>query len=338
VFLFPQKKNLFILFCFSAVQFSIAQSDSLKTFSTINNYKRDDSLRLFSKINSYACNMICPVSQSINKKRLGLVVSTEAVLYGGSLIGLNQLWYKEYPRSSFHFFNDNTEWLQMDKVGHATTAYNVGIIGIDLMKWTGVERKKAIWYGGMLGSLYQSTIEILDGYSSEWGFSVGDFAANTIGSFLVVGQELAWDQQRIRLKYSFQQSSYSQYRPNVLGRNWQQNILKDYNGQTYWLSVNPSSFMSKQSRFPRWLNIAAGYGAEGMIGGETNPRYLDASGNQISFERYRQFYLSLDVDLSRIRTRSKILRTVFKTINFIKIPFPAIEFNKYGMKGNWLGF
>ena len=277
-------------------------------------------------------------TSSLNKKYLSIVVGAEATIYAGSLIALNNLWYKDYPRSSFHFFNDNLEWLQMDKCGHATTSYNIGRIGINLMKLSGVKRKKAIWYGGILGSVYQNTIEVLDGFSSQWGFSIGDFSANTLGSALVIGEELAWDEQRIVLKYSFQQSKYAKYRPGELGNGIAENWLKDYNGQTYWLSINPSAFMKKKALFPKWLNIAIGYGAEGMTGGAFNPLYIDANGNQITFERYRQLYISLDVDLTRIPTKSKFLKTLFTAIGFIKIPAPSIEFNKYGLKGHWLGF
>ena len=179
-------------------------------------------------------------STPFNKKKLALVVGTETALYSSSLIALNELWFADYSQSSFHLFNDNYEWQQMDKFGHATTSYYLGRVGIGLMKWSGVKRKKAIWYGGMLGWFYQSTIEVLDGCSSGWGFSLGDIGANTVGSILVIGEELAWDDQRIVLKYSFQQSKYSKYRPSILGSTWQENMLKDYNGQTYWLSVNPS--------------------------------------------------------------------------------------------------
>lgn len=273
-----------------------------------------------------------------NKKRLALVVSTESALYAGSMIGLNELWYKDYPRSSFHFFDDNQEWMQMDKCGHLTTAYYIGRVGIDMMKWSGVERKKAIWYGGMVGSVYQSTIEVLDGFSSEWGFSLGDFTANTLGSLMVVGQQLAWNDQRMVLKFSFQPSVYAPYRPNVLGKDLQENILKDYNGQTYWLSVNPAAFMSHQTRFPKWLNIAVGYGAEGMTGAFANPLYIDASGTPVNFERYRQFYLSFDIDLTRIKSKSTLLNTIFNTIGFIKIPAPSLEFSKNGISGNLIGF
>lgn len=276
--------------------------------------------------------------QVFNKRRLTTVLTTESLIYSGAMIGLNELWYKDYPRSSFHFFNDNNEWMQMDKVGHIYSSYYVGKLGMDALSWSGVSRKKVIWYGGMLGSFFLSTIEVLDAFSSEWGFSVGDIAANTLGSAMLIGQELAWNEQRVILKYSFRRTDYAKYRPELLGKNFQENMFKDYNGQTYWLSVNPSSFMNNNSRFPKWLNVAVGYGASGMLGGVTNPFIADEKGNPVSFERYRQYYLSLDVDLTRIKTKSKFLTALFKTVNCLKFPAPAIEFNKNGVNALLFGF
>jgi uncharacterized protein YfiM (DUF2279 family) len=275
---------------------------------------------------------------SFNKKRFVLATSTQVALYGGSLIGLNELWYKGYPRSSFHFFNDNKEWLQMDKVGHLYSSYNIGLSGIELLRWSGVSRKKAVWYGGLTGFVYLGTIEVLDGFSSQWGFSWGDFCANTTGSLLLIGEELAWKKQRITLKYSVHQSNYAQYRPDVLGSNFSEQFIKDYNGQTYWLSVNIASFLKKENKFPKWLNVALGYGAEGMTGGYKNPPLVDKSGNAVSFERYRQFYLSLDVDLRTIKTKYPFVNTLLTTFGIIKFPAPAIEFNKHGVQGHWIGF
>lgn len=277
-------------------------------------------------------------SNPFNKKRLAAVVGVEVALYSGTLLALNELWYKDYPRSSFHRFSDNQEWMHMDKAGHMVTAYSVGRVGYDLLSWSGVKRKNAIWYGGMLGSIFLNTVEILDGYSSEWGFSVGDLGANTAGSLFFVMQQSVWDEQRMVLKYSFQQSEYAQYRPELLGDNLQEDLLKDYNGQTYWLSLNLYSFMDKETRFPKWLNIAFGYGADGMVGGKFNPTVVDNMGSVIPIDRYRQYYFSLDIDLTRIKTKSVFLNTVFHTIGFIKFPAPAIEFSKHGVKGLLLGF
>jgi hypothetical protein len=264
------------------------------------------------------------------------VIATEATLSTGSLIALSQVWYKDYPRSQFHFFNDNGEWEQMDKMGHATTAYTVGLYGIRLLEWSGVNEKKAIWFGGLTGFAYQTGIEVLDGYSSGWGFSTGDIAANTIGCGVLIGQEFLWKEQRIILKYGFRKSGYAVYRPDLLGKTWNEQILKDYNGQTYWASVNIASFMSKETKFPHFLNLAFGYGANGMTGGHFNPPMTNAAGNVITFDRYRQYYLSLDIDLTKIPVRSYFLKTVFQTFGFLKIPAPGLEMSRGKVYGKIL--
>ena len=79
------------------------------------------------------------------------VVVAEATLYAGSMITLNSMWYKNYPKSKFHFFNDNHEWLQMDKIGHSTTAYHTGRLGYELFKYAGLNEKQATWAGGKIG-------------------------------------------------------------------------------------------------------------------------------------------------------------------------------------------
>jgi hypothetical protein len=54
---------------------------------------------------------------------------------------------------------------------------------------------------------------------------------------------------------------------------------------------------------------------------------------------YRQYYLSLDVDLERIPTRSTVLRTTLFLLNCIKIPAPTLEYRSTGQwVGHWLYF
>src|SRR6185437_2160130 len=138
-----------------------------------------------------------------NKSRVRLVTSANIIGYGGTLIALNALWYAKYPRSSFHFFNDNNEWLQMDKAGHMYSAYTESRATMEMWRWAGLSRKQCIWIGGLSGAAYQSIIEVLDGFSSQYGFSPGDFTANILGSATFISQELAWNQQKIKLKFSF---------------------------------------------------------------------------------------------------------------------------------------
>ncbi len=268
-------------------------------------------------------NQFLKPSDSLNKSRRNAVVITEASLGTLTLVGLNQLWYADYPRSNFKTINDSSEWLQMDKLGHMFSSYQLGNFGANTLNWAGASKKDQLLYGATLGLVFLTAVEVMDGFSEEWGFSWTDMAANVAGSGLYIGQELLWQEQRILLKYSFHRTEFAKQRPSKLGNGFSEEFLKDYNGQTYWLSANINSFLKTES-IPNWLNLAFGYGADGMLTGDPNdPLYLNQN-------RIRQYYLSLDIDLSRIKTNSHFLKTIFDVFNIIKIPFPTLELNDNG--------
>lgn len=266
-------------------------------------------------------------SIQVNQRRLKGVVITEISLYGATMIGLNQLWYKDYARESFHTFNDNKEWLQIDKVGHAFSAYYLGLVGMEALKWSGVNQTKSTWLGGALGLFFLSSIEMFDGFSQGWGFSSGDMMANTSGYLLAAGQQQLFKKQLAMLKFSFQPTSYAKARPNVLGNGFAQEFIKDYNGQTYWLSIAIADVLPLGEKFPPWLAIAFGYGAKGMYGGFDNKWVSKGATYDFSHvKRERELYAALDINLWRIKTKNKTLQSIFKTIGFIKIPAPTFEF------------
>ncbi|HBI01798.1 DUF2279 domain-containing protein [uncultured Flavobacterium sp.] len=267
-------------------------------------------------------NTFLEPSDTLNIKRRNLVIVSESVLTSAALIGLNQLWYADYEKSSFHFKNDNADWLQMDKAGHIYSSYHLGRLSAEMLDWSGVSKKNQLIYGAGYGFVFLTAVEVFDGYSAEWGFSWGDVAANATGTALYVSQELLWDEQRIIPKFSFHTTKYANQRPELLGESFTEQILKDYNGQTYWLSANLHTF-AKTSKIPKWLNLAVGYGAEGMLSSKKN----DLMQND---DRFRQFYLSFDVDLSKIETNSHFLKTIFSLFNTIKIPAPTFEINSLG--------
>jgi uncharacterized protein YfiM (DUF2279 family) len=268
-------------------------------------------------------NQFLKPSDSLNISRRNSVIISETSLATLTLVGLNQLWYADYPRSKFKTINDSGEWLQMDKLGHVFSSYQIGRLGASTLNWAGVNKKDQLLYGATLSLGFLTAVEVMDGFSEEWGFSWTDMAANVAGTGLFVGQELLWQEQRILMKYSFHRTDFAKQRPDKLGNGFSEEFLKDYNGQTYWLSANIKSFFKTES-IPNWLNLAFGYGADGMLTGDPNdPLFLNQN-------RIRQYYLSLDIDLSRIKTNSHILKTIFDVFNVIKIPFPTVEINDNG--------
>lgn len=265
---------------------------------------------------------------SVNTKRLRTVITTNSSIYAGGLLFLNNLWYRDHEAVPFHFYNDLNGWIQMDKAGHMYAAYYESYFSIRSLLWAGVNRRKAVWIGGAMGVLMQAPIEVFDGLYEGYGFSVSDMVANTAGSALVVGQELLWDKQRIRMKFSYRATKYPKYRPSAFGGSPVGYLFTDYNGQTYWLSANISDFFP-HSNMPRWLNLAFGYGADGMLAEFQNPeRYR---GELLpEFDRRRQLYLSLDINLSAIPTRNRFLKTIFRSLNILKVPAPTLEYNSSG--------
>ena len=271
-------------------------------------------------------------STSINKKRLNTVLIGTGAAYGAGLVVLSETWYREQGTTSFHFFNDNAQWNQVDKVGHFYSAYQLSRLGKQLFLWTNMSEKKSAIWGSVMSQALMIPLEINDGFAVEYGFSWGDIAANLLGSGFFLAQELSWHQQMIKAKFSFHRTAYAELRPEVLGNGFFEELIKDYNGHTYWFSFDIYAITQKSTKFPSWLNIALGYGAEGMVYAREHEN------NQNGYESYRQYYVGIDFDLSHIKTRSKFIKSVLFFADMIKLPAPALEFNKKGLHYHWLYF
>ena len=278
-------------------------------------------------------------------KRQLLIGGLNVVGYGTSIIIFNNTWYKDYPKTSFHTFNDSKEWQQMDKAGHTWAAYNSARASTAMWRWTGVGEKTATWIGGLSSTVYLTVIEILDAHSVKWGWSWADMGANIFGSGLFISQQLGWEEQRIQFKFSFHRKNYSDPMLNersddLFGSGWTERMLKDYNGQTYWLSANLKSFFP-ESNLPVWLNIAVGYGADEMFGGFEN-KWTDGDPgfpiDRTDIKRYRQWYLAPDISFSRIPTKKKGLRILFHALDAFKFPSPGLELSNGKVKVNAIHF
>ena len=273
-------------------------------------------------------------SDTLNYKQKQNLAYTVGI--GGTAVvhaGLYKLWYSGYPQSKFHFFNDNHEWLQMEKFGHCLSSYYLGLAGIEAAKWAGVPKNKQ-WKWALFGSIFQDPIEIWDGFSSAWGASVGDLAANSFGTLLSAGQEAIWHEQKIKMKFSYSASNYASIRPNTLGSNFNERLLKDYTAQTYWLCYSPLKNNAQR------LGFGIGYGADGMLGGDDDI-WIDKNlvvQDYSNVKRYRQYYLSLDFNLSKIKSKKKGIKTLLFVLNCIKLPAPALEFSQGKIIGHWLKF
>jgi uncharacterized protein YfiM (DUF2279 family) len=268
----------------------------------------------------------------VNPRRLRALLIGGSAAYLGAMTGLYFVWYGNESSTKFHFFDDNQEWKQVDKIGHFYTAFNLSRASAKSFSWAGMSKKKAHFWGMITGIALMTPIEVFDGFSPTYGASWGDLVANTSGAALLYGQYALWDEMRIQPKFSFHRTDFAPLRPQLLGKGLAQEFLKDYNGQTYWLSFDMDKFLPKR-RFPKWLNLSVGYGASNMIFAE------DADNQLVGLEPFRQYYLGIDFDLTAIRTRHKWLKALVYLVDNIRFPAPALEYNRFnGFKFHWLYF
>lgn len=302
------------------------------------NVSAQDSLRLSQQWNNQlVLDSLVLEKPSLNKSKLQAAIITESALYFGSMAYLQFIWYKDQERVPFHFYDDSKGFLQIDKMGHAYGAYTESYLCYKWLRNAGVNKKKSLLYGGTMGIILQTPIEVFDGLYENWGFSWSDMAANTAGSLLVMGQEVLFDRQILQYKFSFTRSIYAPQSNGYLGDNTLESLFLDYNGHTYWLSTNVNNFLLKD-KIPSWVNIAVGYSANGMYG-EFENRTTWRGVPLPEAERYRQFFLSPDIDWTQIPTDSKFLKGLFQALNFIKIPAPALELDGRGkFKAHWIYF
>ena len=259
------------------------------------------------------------VRDSITKKNI-ILSSTALGATSLSYFGLYNLWYKKYPQTSFHFFNDLDEWNHMDKMGHVFSSYQVARKSHLFLDKKNIEHplEKSCFYS----LFFMMGIEVLDGFSTEWGFSNYDLISNFIGTGLFYIQEKKFNTQFLKLKFSSHLSPYATCRPTLLGNSFPENIFKDYNGQTYWITFDFNTRIQQKFKIFKYINLALGYSIDGFTGARYNPNLNCAECNNL--KRQSQYILSFDLDLTEIETKNKFLKLFFNAFSIIKFPTPAL--------------
>jgi hypothetical protein len=258
-------------------------------------------------------------------KKLRMVVGGIVLAYGFIVLALGTAWYSDQMIQPFHFFNDLPEWKQLDKFAHLFWTFHVCAMASRMLKWGGLQKHETI--GTIVGFLIVSSIEILDGFSVGYGASLFDLIANALGSVLFFLQLRIWKSIKIFPKISFHFTSFAVLRPSLLGDGFFQEILKDYNGQTFWYSWSP-----EKKWWPSFLSIAIGVGAEGMIYGR------DAENELHNFSPYRKYFFSLDLNPNHFSSKGKWWQVACFPLTIFKCPAPAIEVSSQGVRFHWLYF
>ena len=126
---------------------------------------------------------------AVNRKKVIRIVLAESVSYAAGFSFLYFVCYKDSDMVPFHYYDDSKGYLQIDKFGHTYSAYQQSYASYYALRKAGVSKKTAFLYGGTLGLIFQTPMEISDGLYEGWGFSLSDMLANTLESALLISQE-----------------------------------------------------------------------------------------------------------------------------------------------------
>jgi hypothetical protein len=214
---------------------------------------------------SRAGPIVAPASSpddTVDAVRLGLVsgLTAGAFIYGHVL--QTNMWWKG-ERSDFHFEwkHDWSYSLGADKLGHAWFPYAIAHTYDELFRWARVDSTTSIWTAASLALGYQTYIEVRDGFSAEWGFSWGDFAADAIGAALPVAQHYVPTLGLVDFKMSFYPSERF-----LAGAN--RAIIDDYESSYHWLTLHVADVIPADWRdhYPAFVDLALGHGVKGLDG------------------------------------------------------------------------
>lgn len=244
--------------------------------------------------------------RTISVPKLVIVGGTTLGGFIGGYFFQQNLWWKG-EQSAFHFDWDH-DWryaLGSDKLGHFYFPYAVTTIYAQAFAWSGVDTTSSLWLAAGLATAHQTFVEVRDGFSKEWGFSWGDFTANTLGAAYPVAQAYVPALRNIDFKVSYYPSAV--FKSGGYGA-----IIDDYESTYHWASINVHGLLppSMQRWYPSWLNIAVGHSV----------RDLNAPGGG-----HHELYLSLDWNLEGLPGDGWFWRLLKKNFNLYHLPAPAVK-------------
>lgn len=285
--------SLVLLFLFAANSFA-APGDPYTWRDSTWDYRSEDSTDI-------AANVSVP--------KVAAVASLTLIAYGAAYWLVFEKGWWDDERSHFHFENDFDYALNLDKFGHFAAGVMLGEGFYEGYRWAGTSEFQAYLFAGLSAMMTHVAIDVKDGYSPEWGFSIFDVLSGTIGGFYPMAERYIPIFKYIDLKWSYWINTKVYYRQSDTGI-----FTDDYVNQTFWASFKPYRLLPAAARqyYPSWLAVAAGLSIdEKVFTREPHPR--------------REVYIALDYDLEAFRPQSRMARQVIKFLNYFKLPAPAVQ-------------
>ena len=241
----------------------------------------------------------------------GITLSSYAAAY---VFVFAKGWW-DNDSSHFHFENDFDYALNLDKFGHFAAGVILGESFYEGYRWAGLSEFKSYLFAGLSAMATHIAIDVKDGYSPAWGFSIFDVLSGTLGGFLPMAERYVPVFKYVDLKWSYWINTTYYYDKTT--HRGEAIFTDDYVNQTFWASFKPYRLLPSvvQKYYPSWLAFAAGL--------SINEKAMDFHADDA--DRRREVYLAIDYDLEAFRPQSRLARSLIKYLNYFKLPAPAIQ-------------
>lgn len=266
----------------------------------------------------------------IHWRRLSLLGGVGGALHYAGFRYFDHAWYEGQKTDHIRWINDwsGETYLNLDKGAHFMAGMTMAQTIAEALRWTGFRTGTAAFAGTAASWAFLFEIEMRDAYFDQWGFSIPDFTANTLGACVPLIHTFLPRTQAVRFKFSYHPSSLYLDRQTraLVDRPRTEHLIDDYEGMTFWMAVSPEDLLpaTAAARWPDYLGLALGYGAHGLHGSNVkskgpNKRYPDLPDAQ------GELFLALDWDPRRLPTQSRLGSWLKTRLDWIHLPAPAVR-------------
>lgn len=227
-------------------------------------------------------------------------------------------WWKQ---SSDHFNVRHEHWFGADspkggtdKLGHAYSVYVTTRLLTHSLRWAGYPHRNAIKIAGISAIAISLGVELLDGFTRDFGFSYEDFTMNLVGASVgMYLQRSPKSDEMFDFRLLYERSTQAR----KMGIN---DPIDDYAGQTY-LMIFKLDGIDALAGLPviKYLEFALGYGAKG---------YQPLAAGDL-FPKERTIYYGISANLTKMfddMTHKKpVYPTTFETLSkafleYVQVP------------------
>jgi hypothetical protein len=230
-------------------------------------------------------------------------------------------WWKDGFSGSFRtvderWFGRNTYAGGSDKAGHAYFTYTGARLLTRGFEAVGNDTGRALRLGAWTSLGVMTGVEVIDGFSKRFRFSMEDAVANAAGAAIAVLVEL---DPRVDALLDFR---LLYRRSDDARRVGETDPLADYSGQTFLLAVKADGIPRlREVPVVRYLELQVGYNARGY---EPNDGAMN--------DPHRRIYYGIGINLSRLLSDTvfrgdlmggKIQRGTDTVLEFLEVPWTA---------------